>query len=164
MDKKERVNYIVLDGANAILSADANHLKWNIADHYFIDYKNEDDVYITMINAVFAGAYSTSHDTSQMYSSEVFCDLIPYNSTHSNNENLLKIVDSLDDDINKIVSSGYHNSSTMKVKVGNKFHSIEIYVRSHGDLLDFTTVDDNVSKDYCKFVLKVEYKNSSGLN
>jgi len=160
----KRYDYIVLDGTNATLQNTNKEITWLIGDYLFKQYKNQDDIFLSLCSCQFIGTYTTAHLTSTMYSGEVLCNIRGQNINSTNSENLLSIVNTLDDETNlRISNATAYVETPLRLKFGSKFGEITLKIRHQGQFLDFGAVADNVNKSYCKFVLKVEYEGDDGV-
>tara|TARA_R100000951_G_scaffold115524_1_gene123879 strand:+ start:947 stop:1435 length:489 start_codon:yes stop_codon:yes gene_type:complete len=160
----KRYDYIVLDGTNATLDSSEEELTWLTGDYLFKQYKNQDDIFLSLYTCQFIGTYITEHLTSTMYSGEVLCNIRGQNINSTNSENLLSIVNTLDDQTNlRISNATAYVDKPLRIKFGGKLTEITIKIRHQGEFLNFGTVADNVNKSYCKFVLKVEYEGDDGV-
>jgi hypothetical protein len=146
--------YIVLDGNESTL-IDNYYLKWQIPSYYFKNIENKDDVFMTLISCQFNGVFATAHNDN-IKTAEVICDVPFQNYSNTNNNNVLAIVQTSTDNIADSTSCDLIQEKIM-YKI-NQFNDITISVLNQGEYLDWTTVGADVNKDFCKFILKLDYR------
>lgn len=156
--EKRRYDYITLDGASSTLT-NTNYLTWNIPDYYFRSYKNQDTLYLTLVDCQFIGFYPTNHLNSYMFSAEILADIRAYNSVNSSSNNLLRLFNVVpDENLNYITGSNDNKNDALRLNIGSKFSNISLSIRYYGDLLNFTAINNQVDKSHCKFIFRVDYE------
>jgi hypothetical protein len=155
-------DYIYLDGGNATLTD--GYLKWYIPAHYFKNYKANDDVYISLVNASFIGKHETQHDLI-MSTAEILCDL-NINANYVGTDGRLKQLALCTIDLDQAEQTITCNTicTPSPVYRTGVFNDVTLAILYQGDILDFTTVlnvatdGTDIDKGYCKFLLRIDYK------
>ncbi len=150
-------DYIYLDGGNAQLQENS-YLYWQIPPHYFKNYKNpNDEIHISLISASYNGAYAVNHGANIFSTSEILCNLNTSNLTSTNSQ--IKQLALCVVDCDTTGQSCSCNSLILPVPIykTGRFNDIVLAILFQGELLDFNTENTEINKDYCKFMLKVDY-------